>query len=232
MKSLLYRAKELHLRYSTSPKGNAMTVQTLTKGEQTRLRILDIAQAAVLNKGFAATSIEEIIAEAGITKSGFFYHFRDKNDLARALLQRYLDDETVMLHEMFALADSLNEDPLHGFLIFLKMLADRLSDLPNGHPGCMVAAYSYQEHLFSQDIRNLYASGQLTWREMFRGRLELIAEKYPPKVDVDFDALADMFSAIVDGGIILSKAIRDPRLLPQQVMLYRSFIKAVFAGTD
>ena len=53
------------------------------KGEATRERILEIAEAAVLAKGFGATSIEEVIAEAGLTKSGFFYHFKDKHDLAR-----------------------------------------------------------------------------------------------------------------------------------------------------
>ena len=45
---------------------------------------LDIAEANVLQKGFAATSLDEIIFEAGLTKSGFFYHFRDKTELARA----------------------------------------------------------------------------------------------------------------------------------------------------
>ena len=39
------------------------------KGSATRDRILEIAEVAVLAKGFGATSIEEIIAEAGITKS-------------------------------------------------------------------------------------------------------------------------------------------------------------------
>ncbi len=76
-----------------------MSVKVLTKGEQTRERLLDIAQDAVL--GFASTSIEEIIAEAGITKSGFFYHFRDKNDLAKALLQRYIDREATLFDELF-----------------------------------------------------------------------------------------------------------------------------------
>jgi hypothetical protein len=41
-------------------------------------------------EGFAATSIEEVIAAVGITKSGFFYHFKDKNELAKALLVRYV----------------------------------------------------------------------------------------------------------------------------------------------
>ena len=59
----------------------------MRKGAATRERILEIAEAAVLAKGFGATSIDEVIVEAGITKSGFFYHFRDKNELAREMVQ-------------------------------------------------------------------------------------------------------------------------------------------------
>ncbi|HYN46828.1 MAG TPA: helix-turn-helix domain-containing protein, partial [Allosphingosinicella sp.] len=52
------------------------------RGKETRARILDMAEEAILAKGFDATSIEEIVAAAEITRSGFFYHFRDKNELA------------------------------------------------------------------------------------------------------------------------------------------------------
>ena len=37
----------------------------MRKGEETRARILDIAEAAVLAKGFGATSIDELIASLG-----------------------------------------------------------------------------------------------------------------------------------------------------------------------
>lgn len=47
----------------------------------TRSRILDIAEASVLEKGFEATSIEEIVTGAEISRSGFFYHFKDKTAL-------------------------------------------------------------------------------------------------------------------------------------------------------
>src|SRR5687768_8244363 len=57
------------------------------KGSETRERLLEVAERAVLAKGFAATSIEELIAEVGITKSGFFYHFGDKSGLAKAMLE-------------------------------------------------------------------------------------------------------------------------------------------------
>jgi len=205
------------------------TLQTLSKGEQTRERLLDIAQDAVLHKGFAGTSLDEIIAEAGLTKSGFFYHFKDKNDLAKALLQRYLDRETLLFDRLFKQADDLSEDPLHGFLIFLKLFADVMGDIPNGHPGCLVASYCYQDFLFSQDVRDLNAQGLTSWRNRFRARLELIAQRYPPRIDVDFDALADMLSAVADGGIILSKSLRDPSLFPRQILQYRAYVQLVFS---
>lgn len=198
----------------------------------TRERILALAESAVLEKGFAATSIDELVTAVGITKSGFFYHFRDKGELAQALLQRYLDMEDEILDDLFDRADKLNEDPLHGFLVGLKLLAEMLTDLPQSHPGCLVASFCYQEQLFNKTVRDLTEAGVLGWRRRFRERLDLIAARYPPRTDVDLDSLADMVSALVDGGIILSKVTRDKSLLPKQVMLYREFVRTIFLGTD
>jgi len=193
-----------------------------------REQILDVAGVNVIQKGFAATSIEEIIVEVGITKSGFFYHFSDKNEFARALLQRYIDMEETIFHDIEARAYELNEDPLHGFLISLKLLAELLEDLPNGHPGCLIASYCYQSQLFSADIRDLNAQALMAWRTRFQQRLEQIAETYQPRMEVDLADVADMLSAVVDGSIILSRVMHDKNILPRQVMLYRKFIKALF----
>jgi AcrR family transcriptional regulator len=196
-----------------------------------RDRVLQLAEAAVLEKGFAATSIEELIAAAGITKSGFFYHFKDKTELARVMLERYIARETALFDELFQRADALNEDPLHGFLVGLKMLAEILSDLPNGHPGCLIASYCYQDRMFDQQVRDLNTAAVLAWRHRFRARLDNIAERYPPRIAVDLNDLADMLSVVADGGIVLSKALKDKDALPRQVMLYRDFIRTIFLPT-
>jgi AcrR family transcriptional regulator len=135
------------------------------KGGDTRERILDAAEAAILDKGFAATSIDELIAAVGITKSGFFYHFKDKGELAKALLIRYVERENALFDELFARADELNEDPLHGFLVGLKMLSELMADLPGGHPGCLVASFCYQDRLFDKEVRELNTCAVLGWRE-------------------------------------------------------------------
>ncbi len=193
-----------------------------------REQILDVAGVNVIEKGFAATSIEEIIVEVGITKSGFFYHFSDKNELAKALLQRYIDMEEDIFRDIETRAYELNDDPLHGFLISLKLLAELAEDLPNGHPGCLIASYCYQSQLFSADIRDLNAQALMAWRMRFQRQLEKIAKTYPPRMEVDLADVADMLSAVADGGIILSRVMHDKSILPRQVMLYREFIKALF----
>jgi TetR/AcrR family transcriptional repressor of nem operon len=200
------------------------------RGGDTRERLLEVAEVSVLEKGFAATSIEELIAAVGITKNGFFYHFKDKNELAKALLLRYVEREEALFDDLFARADELNEDPLHGFLVGLKMMAEMMADLPNGHPGCLIAAYCYQDRLFDREVRELNTAAVLNWRVRFRNRLDLIAARYPPKVNADLDDLADMLSVIADGGIILSKTVNDKEALARQILLYRDFIRVVFLG--
>ena len=208
-----------------------MLETTPRKSSPARERILELAEAAVLAKGFAATSIDELIAAAGITKSGFFYHFKDKGELAAALMERYVARNDSVLTDIFCRADELNEDPLHGYLVGLKLLAEMTADLPGAHPGCLVASFCYQDRLFSQDVRDLTFRGVAGWRKIFLDRLTRIAERYPPKVPVDLEALADMANTLVDGGIILSRVMRDRHILPQQIMLYRDFVRAVFLGT-
>ena len=203
-------------------------LQRTRKGEETRERRLELAEVAVLQKGFGATSIEELIAAAGITKGGFFYHFKDKNELAKALILRYLENDKAILDDIFRRSDELNEDPLHGFLIGLKLFAEMMADLPGAHPGCLAASYAYQEQLFSEEVRQLSRQGALLWRARFRERLTAIAAKYPPKIDVDLDAMADMVLTLVDGGITISKLLRDTHVLPGQVLAYRDFIRLVF----
>ncbi len=201
----------------------------MRKGEATRERILEIAESAVLAKGFGATSIEEVIAEAEITKSGFFYHFKDKNELARAMLLRYVGENGRLFESLFGRARQLSDDPLQSFLIGLNLLAETMADLPNGHPGCLIASICYQERLFDREIREIITASVQAWNAFFRERLAEIAALYPAREPVDVDQLASMVSCVVDGGIIMSKTLADPQILPRQIMLFRSYVKLLFS---
>lgn len=196
-----------------------------------RTRLMDLAKVSIIQKGFAATSIDELVAGAGITKSGFFYHFRDKRELAIALVERHFEQDDEILDGIFGRARELDDDPLRAFLIGVKLLAEFLDNLPANYPGCLVASICYQEQLFNREVRELTREGMLSWRVRFAGYLKEIAERYPPKIDVDLDELADMLTTLVEGGLILGKIQSEPQILPRQLLLYRSLVRAVFTGT-
>lgn len=197
--------------------------------ETNRDRLMSVAEMAILEKGFAATSIEEIVAEVGITKGGFFYHFPDKSALVRAILERHVEVEEGWFEGLFARARS--DDPLQEFLGFLDILREEMERLPDVHPGCLIAACCFQERLFERDIHDIAAGNLLRWRERFHDRFRLIAGRYPPRIDIDLEALADMLTALTDGAIILSKTVRRKEALPRQIGLYRQFVTAIFLGT-
>lgn len=203
----------------------------MARGSETRTRILDVAQEAVLAKGFDATSIEEIVASAQITKSGFFYHFRDKNALALALLERHIVVEDRIFDDLFGRARELGDNPLQTMLIGLKLLAELLEDMPGGHPGCIVATAAYQDRLFDRRVREANARAVLGWRKRFRAMLDEIVAVYPLQDEVDLDHLADMVSAMIEGGLIMSRALGDHAITAQQVMLMRSYLKLQFRQT-
>ena len=145
-------------------------------------------------------------------------------------MQRYITHNDAVMADIFARADELNEDPLHGFLVALKLFAEMTADLPGTHPGCLVSAFCYQDRLFSQEMRDMMLEGVSSWRKFFLDRLTLIAERHPPRIKIELEALADMANTLVDGGIIMSRIMRDKNILPQQIMLYRDFVRTVFLG--
>ena len=201
-----------------------------TKGERTRERLMDLAYESIVEKGFAATSIEELVEAAGITKSGFFYHFRDKNDLARQLFERFLSEDEGIMETLEKRARELSDDPLQSFLIFLNVYAQMMDEMEALHPGCMVATVTYQERMFDAEVRQMNVDYLRRMRERFVRWLKEIVARYPPRIPVELDELADQLNVIVEGAIIQSKALRDESLMGKQTRLYRNHIKLLFGA--
>lgn len=200
------------------------------KGEATRDKLMDIAEKHILMSGFAATSIEVIIHEAGITKGGFFYHFDGKQALAYALMQRYREQDAFLFSSLFQRAEELTEDPLQQMLIFVKLLAEMMENLEGLHPGCLVASFTYESHQVNEQVRAITADSVKDWRRLFRQQIEKINQQYTPKISVESDDLADMLSTIIEGGIVVSRAIHAPNVLVRQLLEYRNYLRLLYGN--
>ncbi|MEF3696096.1 TetR/AcrR family transcriptional regulator [Desulfolutivibrio sp.] len=57
--------------------------------DKRRATLLDTAQTVFLEKGYEATTVNDILDAAGLSKGGFYHHFKSKDDVLDALRVRY-----------------------------------------------------------------------------------------------------------------------------------------------
>jgi AcrR family transcriptional regulator len=70
--------------------GSSVTSVPLSRAEQarrTRTRILEAALRLFANKGYDATSLQDIAEETGLTKQAVYYHFKGKGEILRGIAQ-------------------------------------------------------------------------------------------------------------------------------------------------
>ncbi len=80
--------------------------------EETRAKLIHAARKAFATKGYAAASMDELTAEAGLTRGALYHNFGDKRGLLQAVIDQ-IDAE--MLARMHAVADRA-DSPWQGLL--------------------------------------------------------------------------------------------------------------------
>jgi hypothetical protein len=84
--------------------------------------------------------------------------------------------------------------------------------------------------MFDAEVRRMNADSVLALRGRFARWLVEIGERHPPRSIVDINAMADNVTVIVEGAIILSKALNDRALMGRHVRLFRDHVKFVFGA--
>ncbi len=186
-------------------------------GTQTRDRILEIATALVLDRGFAGTS-----------KGAFFYHFPSKADLARALINRFAERDREVLEQTLARVDKLSRDPLQRLLLFVGLFEEQFAALDSVPAGCLFATYCYEAQALEADTVDVGARAVRLWRERLLGLLREVAAVYPPRLEVDLESLADTFTVVIEGGFVVARILGEPAVLARQLRHYRNYLELLF----
>lgn len=197
-------------------------------GRGTRSLLMDTAEELLLEHGLAGTTVEAVVGEAGVTKGAFFYHFDSKADLARALVERYEARDRDLMERHLTEAERRSDDPLEQVLTFVRLFEQRMERLAEPYPGCLFAAYCYQNELFDDEGRRTVEGGLRRWRRRIGEKYSEVVEVHPPREAVDPEALADMLTAIFEGAFVLSKGLSEPGIVAEQLSLYRNHLELLF----
>lgn len=202
----------------------------LKTGESTREAILDAAERLILEKGFSGTSLSDILEKTGLTKGAFFHHFKGKEELAKAIVARYTENDLAIFEEFARKAGKLADDPLQEVMIFLKLFEDLLEGQAGPHQGCVFAVYTYERALFAPGTQKLVHEGLARWGNVYRAKFEKLLKARKPKIPVTADELTESLMSVIEGGIILSRAAEDKMLTVRASRQFRNYLKLLFGG--
>jgi TetR/AcrR family transcriptional repressor of nem operon len=202
------------------------------KGETTRERIVAAAEALILAKGYAGTTLDDVLAATGLTKGAFFHHFKGKADLARAVVERYAEGDFELFRSWSGRADRLSDDPLERVLIFLKLFEEYLDGLGKPFPGCVFASYTYESRQFGPDVHDYIRSRLRSWIGLYEEKLAALIGARPAVRAVSARSLAEMIATIVEGGFVMANAMGDATWLQGQCAEYRRYLQLLFAEEE
>ena len=127
--------------------------------------------------------------------------------------------------------EQLSRDPLQQLLLFVGLFAN-LDELATDDPGCLYATFIYERQLGVDGAIDVIDASIRAWRDRFRAKLDEVVERYPPRLDVDLDALSDLVFSTSEGAYIVARATRDPALVRGQLLQVRAYLELLVRSPD
>jgi TetR/AcrR family transcriptional regulator, transcriptional repressor for nem operon len=144
----------------------------LPRGDQTAMRVLDVAERFVQVRGFNGFSYADVAAELRITKAALHYHFPSKGELGAALIDRYCDRLAANLAALAA-ADQSAAARLRGYaalyrnmlreerLCLCGMLAAEYQTLPPVMQSAVIRFFTRNEAWLAEVLADGAAAGEI-----------------------------------------------------------------------
>ena len=197
-------------------------------GKPTRDKILAESRVLILKNGFSGTSIDNILDKTGITKGAFFYHFKTKNLLAKALLEDFAKEDISYMNEALEKTEPLKGDALQRLLQFIQEFIDMIADLSEPPPGCLYATYLSENNQFDEEIWEFISTTILLWRSTLEILIHNVLEENDMKIEVDVASLADLLVVIFEGSYVISKAVNEADLTAKQLTHLKNYFQLLF----
>jgi AcrR family transcriptional regulator len=174
-----------------------------SKGRATRDRIVAAAADLMCNRGVAATSTEDVQAAANVSSSQIYHYFADKRSLTRAVIEHQTDAIVGRQETMLARLDTV--DALRTWAEFVVTLQRK-----RGYRGgCPLGTLASELAENDTDAREDLAAGYRRWNQAIRTGLAAMADRGEFQPGTDVDRLAIALLTALQGGLLLSKTLRD-----------------------
>ncbi len=187
-------------------------------------KLLDAAVKLIRTKGYAATSIDNLCTETGMTKGGFFHHFKNKEELALATAQHWTDTTAPFFESAPYQRRATPLERVLGYVDFRKAILQ--GTLPEFT--CLAGTLVQEVHTSNPAIAA--AGGRCITGHAYTLVEDITAAMKDSGKQFSFTAksLALHTQAVLQGAFILAKATGGPALAADSIDHLRRYIELLF----
>jgi TetR/AcrR family transcriptional regulator, transcriptional repressor for nem operon len=192
----------------------------------TRERLVNSARYLFWARGFAGTSMAELLAHAEVN-SGSFYHFFDSKE---ALLREVLEGYLRLLRPMVVdPAFATVREPVERIFAILAGYRERILATACQY-GCPLGRLALEIDPENAPAHDLIARNFQGWIDAVRECIEDMKPSLPPETDTA--ALATYVLVVMEGGVMLSRSYRSVDPFDRAVAQLREHFRLLLGSGD
>jgi TetR/AcrR family transcriptional regulator, transcriptional repressor for nem operon len=192
-----------------------------------KTKLLDAALWTIRAKGYSATTVDDICAEAGVTKGAFFHHFKSKEDLAVSAAEHF----STMAENLFTNAPYQQlpdpRDRLLAYVDFRKAILK--GELPEFT--CLLGTMVQETYETHPRIREACEKHIGVHAAMLEADIREAVAKYGAVDDWSALSLALYMQGVIQGSFILAKAQHGPEVSAACLDHLRRYLEMLFIPT-
>jgi TetR/AcrR family transcriptional repressor of nem operon len=189
-----------------------------------RQKLLDAALSVIRTKGYSATSIDELCAEAGVAKGSYFHHFKTKEALGIAAAE-YWSEMTGAFFE--AAPYHRDADPLDrvlGYIDFRKaILTGKVPEFT-----CLVGTMVQEVYETCPEIRDACDASISGHAAKVEADIAEAMKRHGIRAHWTARSLALHTQAVLQGAFILAKAKGSAEIAAASVDHLRRYVELLF----
>jgi len=189
-----------------------------------RQKLLDAAVAAIREKGYVATTVDELCARAGVAKGSFFHHFKDKEALAVAAAHYWSQTTGAFFRDA---PYHSHKDPLDrvlGYIDFRRaILRGKIPEFT-----CLIGTMVQEVYDTHPAIREACEASISGHAESVESDIAEAMKLYDVRADWTAPSLALHTQAVLQGAFVLAKAKGGAQVALSSLDHLRRYIVLLF----
>lgn len=192
--------------------------------ELTRKKIIEAAIGRVLKQGYAATTVDQICEDAGVTKGSFFHHFENKKALGKAAIEYWGRFGTNLYSKAW---DDSAADPLDQLRTMMDIM-ESFAKNPNEPCVCVVGMIAQELSICNADLRDACGRELALWTTNVERLLSEAKKRHPTRVDFNPQEVAWFLNSLWQGSMLVAKTVQAQPMIIVNLQLARGYVESLF----